>query len=244
MTPKGVKISFNSGSNYTNCTVYTGLTSTNITGVTSCTGMTTGDVCEITGITATLMEMYVRIDCEGCCEQVFRVNLDECCDSAPASPTPTPSVTPSQTSNTTPSVTPSVTSSNTPSVTPSITPSVTPSITPSVTTSITPTITPTSSLTPSVTPTIQPVVLLGRTIPDAGNSSTACSTYLTTRAYYIAPGKTLSTLVNGDIIYDSYSSTPTNGGNNWVALTVNGVGLKRAFQIDSNGAILDTFNCP
>ena len=91
---------------------------------------------------------------------------------------------------------------------------------------------------------MQPGVLLGRTTPDAGDSSTACSTYLTTRSYYIAPGKTLSTLVNGDIIYDSYSSTPTNGGNNWVALTVNGVGLKRAFQIDSNGTILDTFNCP
>lgn len=100
-----------------------------------CSGMTTGDVCNLTGITATLMEMYVRIVCEGCCEQVFRINLDECCENVPGSPTPTPTLTPS----TTPSVTPTI------GVTQSITPSITPTITPSVTPTLTPSVTPTST---------------------------------------------------------------------------------------------------
>jgi len=39
VTPKGVKITFNSGSIYTNCSVYTGLTSTTLTGSTYCTSM-------------------------------------------------------------------------------------------------------------------------------------------------------------------------------------------------------------
>jgi len=149
VTPKGIKISFNSGSNYTNCTVYTGITSTNITGVTSCTGMTTGDICEITGITATLLEMYVRIDCEGCCEQVFRVNLDECCDYI--TPSPTPSITTSVTP--TPSITTSVTSTPTPTPTPSITTSVTSTPTPTPTPSITTSVTSTPTPTPTPTPT-------------------------------------------------------------------------------------------
>lgn len=122
VTPKGVKISFNSGSEYTNCTVYTGLTSNTITGVTSCSGMTYGNYCDLTGIDATLLEIYVKIDCEGCCEQTFRVNLDDCCDNIEVSPTPTPTVTPSMTA--TPVASVSVTPTPTPTMTP--TPSLAP----------------------------------------------------------------------------------------------------------------------
>ena len=98
VTPKGVLINFNSGSDYTNCSVYTGTSSTVITGATSFTTITGGTV-NITGITPTLMEIYVKIVCIGCCEQVFRVNLDECCGYVP-SETPTP--TPTSTSTSTP----------------------------------------------------------------------------------------------------------------------------------------------
>jgi hypothetical protein len=120
ITPKGTLIYFNSGSIYTNCDIYTGLTSTSVTGITTCTGMTTGDVCDLQGIDANLMEIYVRLDCEGCCDKTYRINLDECLCQSP-SPTPTPTLTPTLTP--TPSITPSLT----PSVTPTITPSPTPS---------------------------------------------------------------------------------------------------------------------
>ncbi len=106
VTPKGVLISFNSGSDYTNCSVYTGTTSTVITGATSFTTVTGGTV-NITGITPTLMEIYVKIVCIGCCEQVFRVNLDECCGYVPSTtltPTPTSTATPTSTSTPTASV--------------------------------------------------------------------------------------------------------------------------------------------
>jgi hypothetical protein len=109
ITPKGTLIYFNSGSIYTNCDVYTGLTSTSVTGITTCTGMTTGNVCDLQGIDANLMEIYVRLDCEGCCDKTYRINLDECLCYSGATPTPTSSITPT----TTPSIT----------LTPSLTPS-------------------------------------------------------------------------------------------------------------------------
>jgi hypothetical protein len=79
ITPKGVKISFNSQSSHTNCDVYTGLTSVAVTGITYCVGMVNGDTCNLIGIDATLMEMYVKIDCDGCCQQTYKINLDDCC---------------------------------------------------------------------------------------------------------------------------------------------------------------------
>jgi hypothetical protein len=98
VTPKGVIINLNSGSDYTNCTVYTGLTDSVITGTTNCVNVT-GTTCSLTGLSATLLEIYVRIDCEGCCSNTFRVNLDECCDYVESTPTPTttPTLTPTLT---------------------------------------------------------------------------------------------------------------------------------------------------
>lgn len=155
VTLKNVLINFNSGSSYTNCDVYTGTTSNNVTGTTYCTNMSTGQSCNLTGLTATLLEIYIKISCEGCCENIYRVNLDDCCDSSDnccgtPSPTPTSTVTP------TPSTSVGAPPSPTPSITPtaSVTPSVT--ITPSITTSRTPSVTPTSSVTPSLTPSITP----------------------------------------------------------------------------------------
>jgi hypothetical protein len=55
--------------------------------------------------------------------------------------------------------------------------------------------------------------------------------------------KSMGALIVGDIIYDSYPGTPTNGGGNWIALKQLGVGPSIAFQIDTNGAILDIYTC-
>jgi hypothetical protein len=103
ITPKGVTISFNSESIHTNCDVYTGLTSTSVTGLTTCTGMTYGNSCDLSGLDANLLEVYVKTVCEGCCEQIFRINLDECCNPLEEccvdepTPTPTPTLTPTKT---------------------------------------------------------------------------------------------------------------------------------------------------
>jgi hypothetical protein len=164
ITPKGTLIYFNSGSIYTNCDVYTGLTSTSVTGITTCTGMTTGNVCDLQGIDANLMEIYVRLDCEGCCDKTYRINLDECLCYSGATPTPTSSITPT----TTPSITP--TSSITPTTTPSITP------TSSITPSITPTTTPSITLTPSLTPS-QSYNSLGLFFSIAASSTAGCALF-------------------------------------------------------------------
>ena len=158
---------------------------------------------------------------------------------------------PSPTNTTTPSITPTITL--TPSISPtiSLTPSITksPTPTPSITKSQTPTpsITPTITKTPTLTPTKTPTQslsvfsYLGRTTPDQASGALACSNYLTIRSYF--SNKTLASLTIGDYLYDSYPATPTNGGNNWVALKVGGVGQGYAFQVATDGEILDTYTC-
>jgi hypothetical protein len=117
VTPKGVLINLNSGSDYTNCTVYTGLTDSTVTGTTNCINVT-GTTCSLTGLSATLMEVFVKIDCEGCCSNTFRVNLDECCGyDEVLTPTPTPTysqtITPTYSQTPTPTFTPSACECNT-----------------------------------------------------------------------------------------------------------------------------------
>jgi len=102
VTPKGVLINLNSGSDYTNCSVFTGTSENSITGTTSFTSVTGGTI-NITGIDPTLMEIFVKMVCIGCCEQIFRVNLDDCCNYVPVStntPTPTLTSTPTNTPTT------------------------------------------------------------------------------------------------------------------------------------------------
>jgi uncharacterized delta-60 repeat protein len=126
----------------------------------------------------------------------------------------------------------------------------TPTPTPTLTATPTPTPippTPTPTLTPTRTPTPTPTTqstfgMLGRTTPDAASSSIACSTYVSSRGYVTE--KTIAALTIGDVVYDSYPSVPTVGGNNWIALKELGVGPAYAFQIDNSGVILDTFTCP
>lgn len=142
---KGVIINLNSGSDYTDCTIYTGLTETTATGTTEYTSVVGGTV-DLSGLDDTLTEVYVKIVCVGCCEQVFYVCL------VTPDPTPTPTTSPTTTPTNTPSNTPDVTPSNTPSNTPDVTPSNTPSNTPNVSPSNTPTptVTPSNSPTPEI----------------------------------------------------------------------------------------------
>ena len=148
-TPKGVLINIASNSIYSNCTVYTGLTDSTVTGSTYCVGLPSGSTCNLTGIDPTLLEIYVKLDCEGCCQNIYRVNLDACCGAPPINPSPTPTKTPTKTPTVTPTKTPTPTKTVTPTITPTKT--ITPTITPTRT--VTPTITPTKTVTPTITPT-------------------------------------------------------------------------------------------
>jgi hypothetical protein len=104
-----------------------------------------------------------------------------------------------------------------------------------------PTPTPTRTLTPTPTPSQSVFTYLGRALVDAGDSSTACSTYVSSRSYQ--SNKSLSLLTTGDFLYDVYPSSPTNGGGNYVALKVGGVGTAYYFQVQSDGEITDNGTC-
>lgn len=108
---------------------------------------------------------------------------------------------------------------------------------------VSPTPTPTLTRTPTLTPTPGPLNMMGKTSADANDGLTACTNYSSVRGYYAAPGKTLSTLTYGDTIYTSYPSIVENGGGKWVALKTGGVGISIAFQLDTNGQILDIYVC-
>jgi hypothetical protein len=149
-------------------------------------------------------------------------------------PSPTPTVTNTNTPTTTPTQTNTPTRTNTPTPSNTNTPGASPNQTPTTTPTLTPTRTP--------TPTQNVFTHLGRTTPDAINAFGACSTYTPTRSYYTS--KSLWSLTNGDIIYDNIGlSTPTNGGQRWIALTENGIGIKRPLKIDTNGAIMEVYYC-
>jgi hypothetical protein len=161
-------------------------------------------------------------------------------------PTPTPTPTPTRTTTPTPTPTTSVTATATPtptpttSVTATATPTPTSTPTPTPTTSVTATSTPTP--TPTPTPTTTPTGIytyLGKTTPNSADAATACSTYTSTRGYYSLKSSP-DLIVFGDIIYDSYPGTPTNGGDNWIALKLGGTGDAYSFRIDSSGFVTAT----
>lgn len=110
---------------------------------------------------------------------------------------------------------------------------------PSATPTKTPTPTPTK--TPTNTPSVVVYNYLGKTNPDQSSGPLACSNYTTTRGY--SGLKPLSSLTVGDYLYDTYPSTPTNGGGLWIALKVGGVGQAYSFEVQSDGEITDTYTC-
>jgi hypothetical protein len=106
------------------------------------------------------------------------------------------------------------------------------------TTTTTTTVPPTTTTSTTTTTTTSPTtyVYLGRSTPDAINQTNACSTYASVRGYFSLKSS-LASIVPGDIIYDSYPGTPTNGNGNWIALRAGGVGTAYAFIIASNGEV-------
>jgi hypothetical protein len=104
------------------------------------------------------------------------------------------------------------------------------------TTTIAPTTTTTTTSAPTTTTTtIGTYTFLGKGTPNDSDSITACSNYLSTRGYYAL--KPLANLIVNDVIYDTYPSSPTNGGGNWIALKSGGIGDAYSFQINSSGVI-------
>ena len=162
-----------------------------------------------------------------------------CSDCLPAAVVPiSPSMTPTNTP--TPTITPTITP--TPTLTPSITQIITTTKTSTPTPSITKTATPTKTLTP--TPTRNLFNFMGNSNPIYISGPTACTNYSTVRSY--TAQKSLFSLLVGDILYDTYPSSPTSPTSPglWVALRVGGSGPARAFQIDTNGEIMDIYACP
>jgi len=205
-TPKGVLIHLNSGSDYTDCAVYTGLTENTITGATAFTSITGGSI-NLSGLTPTLLEVYVKMICIGCCEQVFKVNLDECCDyGVGATNTPTPTVTATNTE------TPTATPTNTPTSGVTLTP------TPTVTATNTPTLTETPTLTPTNSPTLTATNTPTITLTSTPTTTCICfaMTYTTAQLpvdlyvrYSPCSGGTITNLISNLYTYDNGDGTFT-----------------------------------
>jgi hypothetical protein len=98
--------------------------------------------------------------------------------------------------------------------------------------------TTTTSTTTTTTTTTPIYTYLGGTNPSSATSLAACTSYSTIRGYLCLTAP-LSAINIGDIFYDSYPSSPTNGGNNWIALKTGGVGDAYTFQIDSAGVVIN-----
>jgi len=215
-TPKGVLIHLNSGSDYTDCAVYTGLTENTITGATPFTSITGGSI-NLSGLTPTLLEVYVKMICIGCCEQVFKVNLDECCDyGVGATNTPTPTVTATNTQ------TPTATSTNTPTLTATNTQTLTPTNSPTLEATNTPTITLTN------TPTT-PCICFSMTY------TTAQLPFDLYVRYSPCSGGTITNLISNLFTYDNGNGTFT------AFICVNPGGLYPAPVCVQNNILID---CP
>jgi hypothetical protein len=141
-----------------------------------------------------------------------------CNDGPCATPTPTP----------TPTATP----------TPTPTPTNTPTPTPTPTNTPTPTPTPTPTSTPLPTPSYY--LWLGTT-STYSTSGLSCSNYSTGTPYYTA----IPLVSTGVRIYTNTSlTTPFNGGNQWIAVKLNGANPGYTIQVDTNGYVISNYNCP
>jgi len=105
--------------------------------------------------------------------------------------------------------------------------------------------TKTPTRTPTNTPTSTQTVfsfLGGATFFDT-TAPNACNNFSISRTFY--SNKSLLSLGVSDIMYDNFALTiPTNGNGLFIALSNNGGVTRVAFEIASNGLILDTYICP
>jgi hypothetical protein len=78
------------------------------------------------------------------------------------------------------------------------------------------------------------VTYYGTYTPNANSAQNACLSYNTGRPYYA----NTTILAVGVRIYDTFTSVPTNGNNNWIVLKLNtGSNLGKAVQINTQGYI-------
>jgi hypothetical protein len=89
------------------------------------------------------------------------------------------------------------------------------------------------------------VEFFGGYSPTATSAQNACLSYNTGRPYYT----NTTNLAVGVRVYDTYTSVPTNGGNNWIVLKIDtALSAGVAVQIDNSGYIIavqnvDTNSC-
>jgi hypothetical protein len=78
------------------------------------------------------------------------------------------------------------------------------------------------------------VTYFGNYTPSANSAQNACLSYNTGRPYYT----NTTILAVGVRVYDTFTSVPTNGNNNWVVLKLDtGSNLGKAVQINTQGYI-------
>jgi len=88
------------------------------------------------------------------------------------------------------------------------------------------------------------IFYLGTSTPSFTSSAAACAGYVTVRGYYIAWRQGGNPTVQvGDILYDTYNTTVTNGGGLWVPLKYNGVGGTQSVRVSSTGVVLEVVTC-
>jgi hypothetical protein len=99
-------------------------------------------------------------------------------------------------------------------------------------------------VTKGVTITSDSIFYLGPSNPSYPNSSVSCSSYVTVRGYYIAwrEGGNPTPKV-GDVLYDSYNTTITNGNNLWVPLKYEGFGATTSVRVSTTGVIQEVVFC-
>jgi outer membrane biosynthesis protein TonB len=149
-------------------------------------------------------------------------------------PTPTNTETPTQTQTPTNTETPTQTQTQTPTNTKSPTQTTTPTNTQTPTQTTTPTLTATPTQTP-------PVSLWLGTVSTFAGGGAACVGKNCTRSYYTST----PSMFSGQIIYnDPLLTLPFNGGNQWIAISLNCSGTFYTVEVDTNGTVADIFLCP
>jgi hypothetical protein len=78
------------------------------------------------------------------------------------------------------------------------------------------------------------VTYFGANTPNANSAQNACLGYVNNRPYYT----NTTILAVGVRVYDTFTSVPTNGNNNWVVLKSNtNSNLGKAVKINTTGYI-------
>ena len=98
--------------------------------------------------------------------------------------------------------------------------------------------------TKSETITSDYIQYMGNSTPSFATSALSCAGYVTVRAYYIGWRKGGNPSIDvGDVLYDSYNTTLTNGNGLWVPLKYNGTGTAQSVRVSTTGVVLEVVTC-